>query len=92
MRVRIALESVWPGLAVHADSGTIAACIAESRVERQRARLRIEGHHEQTVFAVFARVQNDSATVCSAAIQCGFCLSSKVIRETSRMWAKSEMS
>jgi len=55
------LESVGPGLAIHAYSGTVAAGIAEMRVECQRAGLRIEVHDEQPVLSVFTRVDDDSA-------------------------------
>ena len=84
MRIGVAIEAVRPRLAVHADTGARTARIAEVAVQSQATCLRIKIHHEQTVISVFARVQNDSATVRSAAIQCGFCFSSRVTRETSR--------
>ena len=57
------MESVRPRLPVHADAGLVAARIAETPIERQGTRLRIEVHNEQAVFAVFARVQNDATAV-----------------------------
>jgi hypothetical protein len=57
------MEAVGPRLAIHADAGLLAARIAEAPVERQGTGLRIEVHDEQALFAVFARVQHDAATV-----------------------------
>jgi hypothetical protein len=57
VRVGIAVEAVRPRLAVHADAGLVAARIAETPVETQGTRLRIEVHDEQAVICVFAGVQ-----------------------------------
>jgi hypothetical protein len=63
VRIRIAMKSVGPRLAIHADARTLAAHVAESPVESQGTHLRIEVHHEEAVISVFTRVQNDSATI-----------------------------
>ena len=63
MRIGIALKAMRPRLAVHADSGAVAACVAKTRVERQGTCLRIEIHHEQTVLPLFSRIHNNAAAV-----------------------------
>jgi hypothetical protein len=63
VRIRIAVKSVPPRLTVHAAAGLAAASIAETAVESQGTRLRIEVHQEAAVISVFAGVQNDPATI-----------------------------
>jgi hypothetical protein len=57
VRVGIAMESLRPRLPVHADSGSLAARIAEASVEGQGTCLRIEIQDEEAVVAVFAGVR-----------------------------------
>ena len=60
VRIRGAMESVWPGLAIQAHSRPFPACIAEPRVQSQGPGPRIEAHHEQAMLSVFARVHDDA--------------------------------
>ncbi len=63
MGIGVAVESMRPDFAIHADAGDFAVCVAESFVELERAGLRIEVQHEQAVLAVFAGVGDDAMAV-----------------------------
>lgn len=63
MRKGIATKSVWPDLAVHADPGLVATCVAEFFIQLEGTGFWVKIHHEQPMLTVFARVQDDAASI-----------------------------
>jgi len=78
VRIAVALESVRPGFAVHADARLFAARIAEAVVDRQGATVWLKVQHEQAMISIFAGVQNDAPIVRVGGDPVRLCFSSKV--------------
>src|SRR5579863_281572 len=58
--VSVAVKTVRPRLAVHADAWTVAAAVAKALIEFRRAGLGIEVHDEEPVIGtVLIRVEHD---------------------------------